>query len=74
MAAETLLGTAVVNVLILYNSVAVKPISVTEFREKVVCSLLKSTQSKEGATCKNVAHYLRDTDEREHGKGSDERK
>lgn len=79
LAEELLLGTCIVNALIMCNEQLVangkRAMQVTEFKEHIAQSLLKGEQTKEkdGDTAEND-HFLIETDEREQGKRPDRRK
>lgn len=72
---EFILGTSIVNAMILYNEEMRKlcksTVSVTQFRELVCNSLLFSNSSTPDAQTEN--HYLRETNQMEGGKRSDRR-
>ena len=77
VAAELLLGTSVVNACILYNELCVRKgrnvVSIVEFREKIIESLLVGQDCAVPVEPSNK-HFLRETAEKEHGKRSDRRK
>jgi hypothetical protein len=74
---EILLGTAVVNAMILYNDRQLssgKVMSVTHFRESLCRVLLQTemaTEIGDGSIAAN--HYLKETEDRESGRRSDRR-
>jgi len=77
VAVELLLGASVVNALLLYNEKCVREgrnvMSIADFREKIVESLLAGSNS-DSPTEAAQKHFLRETDEREQEKRSDRRK
>lgn len=78
---ELLLGTAVVNAMLLYNErkrqAGQKCVNIATFREKLADSLLKvSGPSMASGSVSVIAskHYMRETEDREAGKRADRRK
>lgn len=79
VAQELLLGTSIVNALILFNEQVMmhgkRAMQITEFKEHIAQALLKGEQGsgKAGETAEQK-HYLIETEEREQGKRPDRRK
>ena len=78
VAIDLLLGTAVVNALILQNERLVafskKPMTMVKFRELLATSLLQYDDHRLTPSTQPSIHYLQETDERENGKRKDRRK
>ena len=76
---ELLLGTSVINALLLFYSrrqeAGIQPMKVTKFKESIVDSILSKKHSTSSNACEEEpVHFLRQTDEKENGRRCDRRK